>query len=148
MPFSMRLFRHFPAQCADTYHAGAFLKLPLAYFTGFWSLITLLLLSSGPAYAEWVDVGGNESGMTVYVDSDSIRQKGNLVKMWQLYDYKTVQTRAGTSFCQVGNNTNSTARKSACKCMRLRGSRAIWETAKWFLTTPTKASGDQLHHVG
>ena len=37
----------------NTYNAGPFFKLSLAYFLGFWSLITLLLLSSGPAYAEW-----------------------------------------------------------------------------------------------
>jgi hypothetical protein len=28
-------------------------KLPLAYFSGFWLLATLLFLSSVPAYAEW-----------------------------------------------------------------------------------------------
>ena len=49
----------------------------LIYFSGFMSFILLLLLSSGPAYAEWVDVGdNNEKGMTVYIDSDTIRRKG------------------------------------------------------------------------
>ena len=56
-------------------------------------LITFLLLSSGPAYAEWVSVAEADDGMTVYVDRDTIRRKGNLVEMWLLYDYKTV--RAG-----------------------------------------------------
>jgi hypothetical protein len=41
--------------------------------------------------------GDDETGLTVYVDPDTIRRKGNLVKMWQLYDYKTVQTVAGDS---------------------------------------------------
>jgi hypothetical protein len=56
-------------------------------------LITLLLLSSGPVYAEWVLLNQNDqTGLTVYVDPDTIRRKGALVKMWILSDYKTVQT--------------------------------------------------------
>lgn len=98
MPFSIRPVRRFSAPCSVTYHAGPFLKLPLAYLFGFWLLITLLLLSCVPAYAEWVFASGNdEAGLTVYVDPDSIQRKGNLAKMWQLYDYKTVQTVAGDS---------------------------------------------------
>ena len=62
-------------------------------------LITLLLLSSGPAYAEWVKVSdSNEAGKTVYVDPTTIRRNSNLVKMWQFYDYKTVQTVGGIGF--------------------------------------------------
>ena len=49
-------------------------------------LITLLALSSGPAYAEWVKVNENDT-FTVYVDPDTIRRKGDLVEMWTLYDY-------------------------------------------------------------
>jgi len=37
----------------------------------------------------------------VYVDPDSIRRKENLAKMWQLYDYKTVQTVAGDSLLSM-----------------------------------------------
>jgi hypothetical protein len=38
-------------------------------------LIALLVLSSGPVYAEWVTVISSESsgGYTVYVDPDTIR---------------------------------------------------------------------------
>ena len=62
-------------------------------------LITFLLLSSGSAYAEWVQVsGGDEEGKTVYVDPATIRRNSNLVKMWQFYDYKTVQTVGGVRF--------------------------------------------------
>jgi surface-adhesin protein E len=60
-------------------------------------LIILLVLSSGPAYAEWVSLGESGSGTTVYVAPDTIRRKGDLVKMWVLYDFKSVQTVAGTS---------------------------------------------------
>jgi hypothetical protein len=86
MPFSIRPYRRF-------------LKPPLAYFSAFWSLIALMLLSSSPAYAEWVAVGGNDQiGMTTYADPGTIRRKGDLVKIWQLNDFKTVQTVEGNSF--------------------------------------------------
>ena len=62
-------------------------------------LFTLLVLSCEPAYAEWVKVGdGDEAGKTVYVDPTTIRRDSNLVKMWQFYDYKTVQTVGGVRF--------------------------------------------------
>ena len=69
-------------------------KLPLAYFSGFWSLITLLALSSVPAYAEWVAVEKHyllPGLQTVYVDPDTIRREGNLVTLWQLIDFKWMQ---------------------------------------------------------
>lgn len=68
-----------------------FHRLPLASILGFWLLLTLVLLSSGPAYAEWVNINENDT-FTVYLDPDSIRRKGESVKMWILYDYKTLQS--------------------------------------------------------
>jgi hypothetical protein len=65
-------------------------------------LITLLVLNSGPVYAEWVLTSGNDdAGLTVYIDRDTIRRNGNLAKMWQLHDYKTVQTVAGDSLLSI-----------------------------------------------
>lgn len=92
MPFTLRPSRRFPAQCSVTYPAGRFLNLPPLYFLGFWLLITLLVLSSGPSNAGWVFVSGDdEARMTVYVDPDSIQRNGDLVKMWHLSDRKTVE---------------------------------------------------------
>jgi len=54
-------------------------------------LITLLVLSSGPAYAEWVRVGESNEVFT-YADPNTIRRNGELVKMWELTDYKSAQT--------------------------------------------------------
>lgn len=56
-------------------------------------LTTLLsILCTGPAYAEWVYVtGDDETGSTIYVDPDTIRRNGNLVKMWDLRDRKTME---------------------------------------------------------
>jgi Surface-adhesin protein E len=64
-------------------------------------LITLLVLSSGPAYAEWVWIGDSASGTTTYADPDTIRHKGELVKMWHLFDRKTVETYQGGSFLSI-----------------------------------------------
>jgi hypothetical protein len=87
MPVSIRPTRRFPVQCFVTYHVGL------------WLLITVLLLSGGPAaYAEWVKIGTTDDGMTIYVDPDTIRQKGDLVKMWYLYDYESTQTVADSSY--------------------------------------------------
>jgi len=50
-------------------------------------------------YAEWVNVGGKvERGLTVYtayVDTESIRRKGNIVTLWALFDYMTIQSIVG-----------------------------------------------------
>jgi hypothetical protein len=68
-------------------------------------LITLLVLSSGPVYAEWVSVGGNiEEGLTpytVYVDLDTIRRNGDVVKLWALMDFRTIQTEPSPSHLSV-----------------------------------------------
>ena len=62
-------------------------------------VLTLLVLNSSAAYAEWVKVSDrNEAGKTVYMDPVSIRRNSNLVKMWQFFDYKTVQTVGGVRF--------------------------------------------------
>lgn len=59
-------------------------------------LITLLLLSGGPVYAEWVNLGGSTTA-TLYVDPETIRRNGNFVKMWILFDYKAIYINAGKS---------------------------------------------------
>jgi len=98
MPVTIRSYRCFPVPCSVACNEGPFFRLPLNYFLGLWLLITLLVLGSRPVYAGWeLTSGDDETGLTVYVDPDTILRKGSLVKMWQLYDYKTVQTVAGDS---------------------------------------------------
>jgi hypothetical protein len=73
------------------YNVGSLLTLPLACVLSFWTLITLLVLSTVPAYAGWVVVEKDyllPGLQTVYVDPDTIRRDGNLVTMWQLIDFK------------------------------------------------------------
>ena len=63
-------------------------------------IIIFLVLDSGPAIAEWAEVGFSKSygGYTVYADPSTIRYRSGLVKMWTLYNYKTVRTDAGFSY--------------------------------------------------
>ena len=65
-------------------------------------LIMLLGLSCGPAFAEWVEVSANKTaGVIAYADPDTIRRKGNLVKMSSLFDLQTTQTVRGNSYLSI-----------------------------------------------
>ena len=98
MPFTVHPHPRFPVHCAMTYNARPFLKLPLAYSFGFALLVTLLLLSSGRVYAEWVSVGKTERGVTVYVDAGTIPPKDDLRKVWYLLDFETKRIASGTAY--------------------------------------------------
>lgn len=79
-----------------------FYKFPLSYLLSFCLLLMFLMLGSQPVSAEWVLVSGDdEAGLKVYVDPSTLRRNGSLAKMWQLYDYKTVQTVAGDSLLSM-----------------------------------------------
>jgi hypothetical protein len=59
-------------------------------------LITLLVLGSGPANAEWMPVHEiAQLATTVSVDPDTIHRKGDLVELWVLFDSKTTQSGRG-----------------------------------------------------
>ena len=74
-------------------------------------LFILLFLYSVPAYAEWVWVSftKSEGGYDVYADPDTIRRKGELVKMWVLYDFRTIQLATGLAYL-----SNRTQLQSNC----------------------------------
>ena len=86
MPITARLYRS---------------SLRLIYCSSLWLLITIVAECVEPlrAYADWVNVGSKiERGLTVYtayLDSDSIRRKGNVVTLWALFDYMTIQSIVG-----------------------------------------------------
>jgi hypothetical protein len=102
MPFTIRSNRRVPVPYSVVSDASPFLKLSQAFLFGLWLLITLLVLSSRPVYAEWVLTSGDdEAGLKVYIDPATLRRNGNVAKMWQLYDYKTVQTVAGDSLLSM-----------------------------------------------
>ena len=53
--------------------------------------LLLLLMISTNVMAEWTKVTKSKSKSTVYVDYETIKRKERKVKMWVLFDYKTVQ---------------------------------------------------------
>ena len=58
----------------------------------------MLLVTAGAASAEWT-IAGDTEVFIQYVDRATIRRNGNLVKMWGLSDFKTVQkSAAGKSY--------------------------------------------------
>ena len=102
MPFTLHSYLRSSVPYISVRHVGLFSKQPLVYLLSFCLLLTLLALGGVPAYAEWVLTSGDdEVGLKVYIDPESIRRKGNLAKMWQLFDYKTVQTVAGDSLMSI-----------------------------------------------
>ena len=102
MPFTIRSHGRFPMQYSLSHRVGLFFTLPQTYLLSFWLLLMFLMLNSQTAYAEWVLVSGDdEAGLKVYVDPATLRRNGSLAKMWQLYDYKTVQTVAGDSLLSI-----------------------------------------------
>ena len=62
--------------------------------TGHLSAFLILLLSSGPAPAEWVAISSTDDGGTAYVDPDTIRRKEEMVKIWILFDFEATQVVA------------------------------------------------------
>jgi hypothetical protein len=59
-------------------------------------LSLVALLGVGRAQAEWVDIGGKvEQGLTVYLDPDTVHRQGDVVTLWALFDYKTIQSIVG-----------------------------------------------------
>jgi surface-adhesin protein E len=126
MPVVLRPSCHLPLPCSVTHPAGSFRILPLAYLSGFWSLITLLFLSSVPAYAEWMAVEKDyllPGLQTVYVNPDTIRRDGNLVTIWQLIDFKWMKGNQGMGRLGFGPHrffSTKTRKQFDCTEKRLR----------------------------
>jgi len=58
----------------------------------------MLVITAGTASAEWTFADANDDYIQ-YVDRATIRKSGNLVKMWGLRDFKTMQkSGAGDSY--------------------------------------------------
>jgi len=64
-------------------------------------LMTLILaLVSTSAIAEWTKVGEDDES-TVYTDTSTIRKKGDLIKIWSLYDFKKAQNMSGKTYLSM-----------------------------------------------
>lgn len=64
-------------------------------------LIALIFaLASTSAFAEWIKVG-EDGESSVYTDPSTIRKKGDLVKIWSLYDLKLAQNISGKMYLSM-----------------------------------------------
>ena len=77
-------------------------------------LTILLALASGSAAAGWVEVDSDET-TTYYIDPTTIQRDGNLVKMWELLEYKPARVREKVMY--VSSKTQS---EYDCKDPQLR----------------------------
>ena len=63
--------------------------------------IALLLLGAGAAQAEWTQIGVSrkaDDAFTLYVDPATIQRNGNLVRMWDLQDFRQPQQVDGKTY--------------------------------------------------
>ena len=75
------------------------------------TLLLALLLVTGSAEAEWVQVGEGASHYK-YIDPETIRRDGNFRKVWEINDYKQRQ--------KTGNLSNQMRSEYDCKQERYR----------------------------
>ena len=126
MPCVLRPSGHASLPYSVTHHAEPFRMLPLLYLSASWFLITLLVSSTVPAYAEWVAVEKDylsPGRQTVYVDPDTISREGNLVTLWQLIDFKWMQGNQGIGPLGYGPHryfSTKTHKQFDCATQRLR----------------------------
>lgn len=80
-------------------------------------LIVLLLLAmlSGGAAADWVVVNLSDDGMVAYADPATIRKSGNMVRMWNLMDFKTAELMGDRGFL-----SQKSQQEYDCKNERIR----------------------------
>jgi hypothetical protein len=64
-------------------------------------LMMMLGTLSISAMAEWTEVGSVEADFVSYVDLATIRRHGNLIKMWNLRDYKTTQKNVNQGYMSI-----------------------------------------------
>jgi hypothetical protein len=84
----------------------------------FWLLVTLLVLSRGSAYADWVAIEKEYQSpglRTVYIDSATIHREGHLVTVVSLVDWKSMQGHRFHRFMST-----KTHKQFDCGAKRLR----------------------------
>lgn len=87
-------------------------------------IVTLLLMVvNSSAAAAWVlvDRSVGSGGYTVYVETTTIRRSGDMVKMWHMFDFRTVQEFKGGGFL-----SSRTQQEYDCKGERARQIYFAW----------------------
>ena len=64
-----------------------------------WFLVLFLLVWSGPAFGDWVPLGGDDKkGLTIYADTTGTSYYGLPTTVWILYDFESVQGKEEDRF--------------------------------------------------
>ena len=84
----------------------------------------ILLLATAAANAEWA-MSNNDEKLTQYVDRATLRRSGNMVKMWDLVDHKTIQRSSAFYFL-----SSKWQYEYDCKEERRRALAFIWFDGK------------------
>ena len=77
-------------------------------------LVLLLLMVSTNVFAEWTKSGESKDAF-FYVDYGTIKKKGNKVKMWTMYDYKTVKMIENDRYLSMVNYDEYDCEKETVK---------------------------------
>jgi len=81
------------------------------------SLILLLLVSTN-VFAEWTRVADTFDGdITAYIDYGTIKKKNNKVKIWTLYDFKTVQQVEKVRYLSEANRKEYDCREETLRVL-------------------------------
>jgi len=79
--------------------------------------------------------------MNTYVDFATIRKHGDLVKMWQLYDFKKIRQQKDSSIYPQKIKLNTTVKKSKRGLRLTHGSLAIWVMGMLFILALNTVNG-------
>jgi len=94
MPFALRFHNSPAVQYSVQDNIRPLLALLRPLLLGCWPLLSWLILSEEPVYADWVLVEKPypvRELQTVYIDPTTLRREGNLSTVWQLTDFRWMQ---------------------------------------------------------
>lgn len=80
-------------------------------------LLTLILVfASTSAIADWTKVGVEDES-TIYTDTSTIRKKGDLIKIWSLYDFKEAKNMSGKTYLSMEKQYEIDCAKGLARAM-------------------------------
>ena len=92
-------------------------------------------------------VASPKGGLTAYVDLYTIRRKGDLVKIWELWDYKTIKTMAGNSFLSIKAQRQYDCAEERYQRLTFTEFSGNMGSGTAILATPTNKNGNQSRQI-
>ena len=105
--------------------------------------------SAATAAAKWEEVGSHTAhgGMDIYSDRVTMRRSGDLVKLWEMWDFKTPQVIGGKRVLSVQITTSTTAKARGGECFPPPGFLDIWARHSSLTPAPNLALGSPLRLI-